>query len=97
MNRLEGAGVLDPQPRQRIDVEEAPVIDVAGGEPPVAEPVVLALQQMVQRQRLRRPVRCGAIGGEAARDDLGATGNVPQFCLEAGRFLAVGMAQTLGA
>src|SRR6185295_5587924 len=44
MDRLEGAGVLDAQAGQRIDVEEAPVVDVAGSKPPVAELVVLAFE-----------------------------------------------------
>ena len=57
MDRLEGAGVLDAQARQRIDVEEAPVVDVAGSEPPVAELVVLAFEQMVQRKRRRGAIR----------------------------------------
>ena len=40
---------LDAQRGQLVHVEEAPVIDVAGSEPPVAELVVLAFEQMVQR------------------------------------------------
>ena len=72
MDGIEGAGILDPQSGQRIDVEKAPIVDVAGSQPPMAELVVLALQQMMQRQRLRRPVRAGAIGVQPARDDLGA-------------------------
>ena len=48
MDRLEGGGVLDAQAGQRIDVEEAPVVDLAAGEPPVGQPVVLALQQVMQ-------------------------------------------------
>ena len=55
VNGVERAGVLDPQSGQRIDVEEAPVVDFAGGEPPLPELVVLTLQQMMQRQRLRGP------------------------------------------
>ena len=97
MDGVEGAGVLDAQSGQRIDVEEAPVVDVAGSKPPMAELVVLAFQQMMQRQCLRRPVRSGAIGVEPARDDLGASGDVFQFGLEGRRFLAVGMAQSLVA
>src|SRR5215213_6787461 len=62
MDRLEGAGVLDAQARQRIDVEEAPVVDVAGSEPPMAELVMLAFEQMVQHLRRRSAIRPGAIG-----------------------------------
>ncbi len=76
MNGVERAGVLDPQSRQRIDVEKAPVVDVAGGEPPVTEPVVLAFQQMMQREGLGGAIRAGAIGGEPARDHVGGPGDV---------------------
>src|SRR5262245_55295797 len=71
MDRLEGAGVLDTQACQRIDVEEAPVIDVAGSEAPVTELVVLALEQMMQRLRLSCAICACAIGIEPARDDVG--------------------------
>src|SRR4029450_10437739 len=95
MDRLEGAGVLDAQAGQRIDVEEAPVVDVAGSKPPVAELVVLALEQMVQRKRRRGAIRPGAIGGEAARDDVGRAGDRFQLGLEARRLLAAGTARPL--
>src|SRR5689334_1620723 len=68
---FEDAGLLDAQACQRINVEEAAIIDVAGSEPPVAEPVMLALEQMVQRQRPGRAVGAGAIGIESPRNDLG--------------------------
>ena len=63
MDGVEGAGILDTQSRQRIDVEKASVVDVAGGEPPMAEPVVLAFEQVMQRERLRCPIGAGTIGG----------------------------------
>ena len=87
---IERAGVLDPQSRERIDVEEAPVVDVAGGEPPVAELVVLAFEQRVQRQGWRGAVRPGPIGGEPARDQVGATGDVLDSALKAGASLRLG-------
>ena len=62
MNRLEGACVLDAQARQRIDVEEAPVVDVAGSKPPMTKLVMLAFEQVVQRKRRRGAIRPGAIG-----------------------------------
>ena len=95
MDRLEGAGVLDPQPGQRIDVEKAPVVDVTGSEPPVAELVVLALQQMVQRKCRRGAIRSGAIGVEPAGDHIGRAGDRFQIRLEDGRFLAAGAAWPL--
>ena len=72
MDRLERAGVLDAQARQRIDVEEAPVVDVAGSKPPMAELVVLAFEQMVQRERRRCSIRPGAIGFQPSGDDISA-------------------------
>ena len=90
MDRLEGAGVLDAQARQCIDVEEAPVVDVAGSEPPVAELVVLAFEQMVQRKRRRCAIRSGAIGREPTRDGVVGSRYALQLGLETRRFLAVG-------
>ena len=60
----------------------------------MAEPVVLAFEQMMQRQRRRGAVRSGAIGGEPAFDDLARARDRLQFRLEGGRFLAVGMTQS---
>src|SRR6266702_3709405 len=91
------AGILDPQSRQCIDVEEASVIDVAGRQPPMAEPVVLAFEQMVQRQRLRGAIRPGAIGGQATLDDRRCSVDCLELCLERWGFLAVGMAEALVA
>ena len=93
MDGVERAGILDAQPRQRVDVEEAAVVDVAGSEPPVAEPVVLAFEQMMQRQRWRGAFRPGAVGGQSAFDDIGAAVDRFQLGLEGGRFAAVGMTQ----
>jgi len=49
MDGVERAGILDTQSGQRIDVEEAPIVDVLDA---IAMPelVVLAFQQMMQRQ-----------------------------------------------
>ena len=63
----------------------------------MAEPVVLALQQMMQRQNLRRPVRPRPVGVQPARDDVGAAVDAFQLRLEGGRLLAVGMPQSLVA
>jgi hypothetical protein len=40
--------VLHPQGGQRVDVEEAPVVELPAGRPPEGEAVVLALQQGVE-------------------------------------------------
>ena len=44
--------VLDPQPGQRRHVEEAPVVQLLAADPPVAEPPVLRVQQLGQRELL---------------------------------------------
>src|SRR3989442_15098729 len=95
MDGPEGAGALAARPRQRVDVEEAPVIDIAGGEPPVAELVVLAFEQMMQRQRWRGAIRSGAISLQTACDDLGRAGNGFKFGFEVRRFLAARTARPL--
>ena len=57
----------------------------------MAELVVLALQQMMQRQDLRGTIRSGAIGGEPARDDLGAARRwLCSSALKAGASLRLG-------
>ena len=92
MGRLESAGILDAQSRQRVDVEKAAVIDVAGSKPPVAELVMLAFEQMMQRQGLRGTVRSGAIGVEPARDDLGDRRRSPvSSALKAGASFRLGL------
>src|SRR6185437_17142191 len=63
----------------------------------MAKLIVLALQQVMQRQRLRRPVRAGAIGGKAALYGLGAAFDVPQLGFESRRLLAIGVTQSLVA
>src|SRR5216684_7473328 len=93
MDGLEGAGILDPQSGQRIDVKKAPIIDVAGGEPPVAESVVLTFEQMMQRQDLRRPLRTCLRGVEPTRDNVSTPGDAFQLRLEIRRFRAIGMPQ----
>ncbi len=49
---VEDALVLDPQTDERVDVEEAAVVQFALRRPPERQPVVLALQQFVQRARI---------------------------------------------
>src|ERR1700733_5664756 len=59
------------------------------------ELVVLALEQVVERQRLHGPALSGAIGGEPAVDDCLAAFDGLQSGLEIGRLLAIGMAQAM--
>ena len=63
MRGVKCSGVFDPQARERIDVEEATIIDVAGGKPPVTEPVMLAIEKVMQRKRLREAIRSGPVSG----------------------------------
>jgi len=50
---LESAGIFDAQSSKRVDVKKSPVVDIARRQSPVGQPVVLALQQVVQRQNRR--------------------------------------------
>src|SRR6185437_5692701 len=97
MHSLEGRGILDAQSGQRVDVEKAPVVDVTGCKTPVPELVVLALQQMMQRADLRAAPGACAIGVQSTRNNVDASGNIPELCLERGRFAAIGTAQSLVA
>jgi hypothetical protein len=63
MHSLEGLGVFDPQSGERIDVEKSPVIDLAAGQPPIRQPVMLPLEQIVQRERRSGAARLRVIGG----------------------------------
>ena len=56
---LEDAGALHPQAGKRVDVEEAPVIDVVAGHPPVGQPPRLPRHQLVQR------IVAGGVAGAA--------------------------------
>ena len=91
MDRLEGAGVLDAQPRQRIDVEKAPVVDVAGSKPPVAELIVLAFEQMGSKALpLRDPDRLDLFQPSRAISAAQRSLNRPEAAL-----LAVGASRPL--
>ena len=52
----------------------------------MAEPVVLAFQEMMQRRRC-------PIGGEPARNDVGTSADALEFALERRRLAAIGMTQ----
>ena len=95
MDGIERAGVFDAQAGQRVDVEKPPVVDLAGRQTPLAELVVLTLEEIVQGLDLRGAVCPGAIGIKPFLDQRGATGDGCQFFLEAGGFREVGMAQAL--
>ena len=54
----------------------------------MGQPIVLALQQVMERQGLRRAIGPGPIGLHALRDDLGTSGDALQLQLERRRLLA---------
>src|SRR5258708_13761335 len=94
MDGFERAGIFDPKTDKRIDVEEAPIVDVARGKPPMAELIMLAFEQMMQCERLCRTIRSSTIGRKPGRNDIGSAWNRFQLRLEGRRLLAIGMAQS---
>ena len=55
MARFENVALFDPEAGERVDVEEAAIIHVAGGDAPIGEPVGLLFEQVVQRTEAFRP------------------------------------------
>ncbi len=88
MDAFERLAILDAQSGKRVDVEEAPVVDVAARQPPVRQPVMLSLQQMMQRQRLRGAV-LGAIGLETLAMTRPPSGDARKRLLELRRSFSV--------
>src|SRR3982750_1660646 len=78
-----------PPPRL-IEEKKRTVVDAAGRGPPVAELVMLAFEQMVQRKRWRGAIWPGAVGFQPAGDDVGGLRDALQFGLEGRGFLPVG-------
>ena len=52
MRRLEHLLVLDAHAGEVGDLEEAPVIDLVGGDAPEREPIVLSLEEVMQQERI---------------------------------------------
>ena len=63
--------VLDPQPGERADVEEASVVEVGRGQPPMRQPIMLALEQTMQIGHTAFPVRRPECR-QATRDHIAA-------------------------
>ncbi len=59
------------QPREVVDVEESPVVDLVGRDPPVREPVSLPLEQLVQPFVARAIAGHAIERGDAAAQVLG--------------------------
>ena len=68
MDAIESAAVFDAQPSQRVDVEEAAIVDLAGRETPIGEAVMLSLEQVMKRGGRGGVLRVRAIGGEPCCD-----------------------------
>ena len=77
MGPFENGGLLDAHPRQRVDVEEAAVVDVARRDAPVRQPVALQLEDAVERV-------------EAFRDALGAVNEVERPVRRFGQLRRIG-------
>ena len=54
VRRLEHGAVLDLHAGEIGDLEEAPVVDLVGGDAPERQPVVLLLEQAMERERVLR-------------------------------------------
>ena len=58
VHAIEDLVLLDAQPGKIVDVEEAPVVDVARRDPPMRQPIGLGFEQAVQRpEAFRHPDR----------------------------------------
>jgi hypothetical protein len=90
VRRRKGPGVLDPQARQRVDVEEAAIVDITRCQTPVRDPVVLPLQEVVEGEVLSGAPGPGTVGLKPAFDDLRGPFDRLQLRLEGRSFHAVG-------
>ena len=70
VERLEHRRVLHPHRRELVDVEEAPVVDLVGGHPPVAEAVTLVGEQRLEPVEACRVARAAVEVFERAVDRL---------------------------
>ena len=61
VRRRKSPGVLDPQARQRIDVEEAAIVDITRCQSPMRDPVVLPLQEVMKGEVLSGAPGSGAV------------------------------------
>src|SRR6476661_3582414 len=86
MNGGKGAGILDPQSGQRVDVKKPAIVDVAPRQPPIRQPVVLALEQVMQGQNGSRFAARRLVGAQAAINDLLGSRDRRKFGLERRRF-----------
>ena len=71
VGRIEDRLVLHAEGGEVVDVEEAPVVDLVGGDAPEREPVRLRFQQLVQMLERARHARRAVEGAERAFDRRG--------------------------
>src|SRR5262245_28424340 len=94
MDGGKGGGVLHAQARKAVDVEEAPVIDLAAGQLPMGEAVILPLEQAMQMEHCCASACCRAIGLEPALDDRRGAVDRGERRLESGGGVVRGIAWT---
>ena len=88
----EGARVLDADAGEVVDVEKPPVVDLADGDLPVRQPVMLAFQQPVQDRDAARIAECRPVDREPGVDQRGSAATAASAALKAGASLRVGVA-----
>src|SRR6478735_4748129 len=82
MNGGKGASILHSQSGQGVNVKKSAVVDVAPRQPPICQPVVLALEQMVQGLHGSRFAARRLVGAQAALNDILGSGDRRKFGLE---------------
>src|SRR3954470_19001436 len=82
MNSGKGSGVLHLQSGQRVNVKKSAIVDVAPRQPPIRQPVVLALEQMMQCQHRSWFTARRLVGAQAAINDLLGSRDYRKFGLE---------------
>src|SRR5258708_3365341 len=82
MDCVECAAVFDAQSGQRVDVEKSAVVNLVAGKAPMREPIMLALEQVVQGKDSIRSAGRWAVGPQPAFDHLVCARNRSQIRLE---------------
>src|SRR5262249_34634973 len=90
MNGVKSPAVFHAQSGQCVDVEEPPVVDLAASKSPMREPIVLALEQVMQGKN-GRGVASRAISPKPTLDHVIPVGDRGEFGLEGWRLVARGI------
>ena len=75
VNGLEYGLILDPQPREIVDIEKAALIDLASSERPIGDAVSLAFEKVVQSEQRARLARFWIERPQAAIDHILGVGD----------------------